>query len=178
MYRLFCALTLPVPVARRLAVMGGGIPGARWVAAENLHITIRFIGEVDGRSANAAHEALRAVRFFPFEVKLQNIETFGERKPRLLYAGIASNDALQALYVRVNAALARAGLPMPDEHRYVPHVTLARLNRAPRDRLGIFIAANNILDIPPFQAENFVLMSSHKTAQGSSYQIEFCYPEG
>lgn len=176
MHRLFCALTLPLQVAQKLALMGGGIPGARWVSEQNLHITIRFIGEVDARTADNVHEALSAIAFTPFAVKLQNIVTFGERKPRLLYVGVAANEALQALYVRVNAALARLGLPVPEERRYVPHVTLARLYKAPRDRIGAFMAANNILDIPTLQMENFVLMSSHKTVNGASYQIEACYP--
>lgn len=146
------------------------------MSAQNLHLTIRFIGEVDTRTADAVHEALGVVAFTPFEVKLQNIATFGERKPRLLYVGVAPNEALQALYVRVNAALARAGLAPPEERRYVPHVTLARLYKAPRDRIGAFMAVNNILNIPPLRMENFVLMSSHKTASGASYQIEASYP--
>lgn len=176
MLRLFTAITLPAAIAQRLALMGGGIPGARWVAEENLHLTLRFIGDTDRHTAGQAHDALCAVAFSPFEVQLQGTATFGERKPRLLYAGVAASPGLIQLYERVIAALSRAGAPAPAERRYVPHVTLARLNNAPRDRIGGFIAANNILNLAPFRVEQFVLMSSHASGNGASYRIEARYP--
>lgn len=178
MYRLFSAIIPPAQIARRLALMGGGIPGARWVEAENLHLTLRFIGEVDARAAGQAHEALLEVRFAPFDIQLRGVAAFGDRKPRLLYVGVEPCEELQALYARINAAHARSGLAAPKERRYVPHVTLARLKNPPRDRLGGFIAANNILALPPFRVEQFMLMSSHRGANGASYQIEAHYPSG
>ncbi|MEQ1890299.1 MAG: RNA 2',3'-cyclic phosphodiesterase [Alphaproteobacteria bacterium] len=176
MDRLFSAITLPDQIARRLALMGGGIQGARWVTAENLHVTLRFIGDADTRTAAQVHASLQAVLFSPFDLALRGVSIFGERKPRLLYAGVEPNDELNALYARINAAHVRAGLSVPAERRYVPHVTLAWLKNPPRDRVGAFIAANNILAIPPFRVEQFVLMSSHRTAGGARYQIEARYP--
>lgn len=176
MLRLFTAITLPAAIAQRLALMGGGIPGARWVAEENLHLTLCFIGETGRHSADRVHEALCAVAFSPFDVQIQGTATFGERKPRLLYAGVAPSPGLIQLHDRVIAALARAGVALPAGRRYVPHVTLARLNNAPRDRIGGFIAANNILNFAPFRVEQFVLMSSHASANGASYRIEARYP--
>lgn len=176
MYRLFSAIALPEQIARRLALMGGGIPGARWVAPENLHVTLRFIGDVDARTAAQAHASLQQVRFTPFEIQLRGLALFGDRKPRLLYAGVEPCEALHALYGRINAAHSRAGLDPPIERRYVPHVTLARLNNAPRGRIGAFITAHNILAVPAFRVEQFVLMSSHRSAAGASYQVEARYP--
>jgi len=158
--------------------MGGGIPGARWVTAENLHVTLRFIGDVDTRAADQAHASLQEVAFTPFDLQLRGIATFGERKPRLLYVGVEPCEELHALHARINAAHARAGLEAPKERRYVPHVTLAWLKNPPRDRIGAFIAANNILALPAIRVENFVLMSSHRTASGASYQVEARYPDG
>ncbi len=176
MHRLFSAIPLPDQIAQRLALMGGGIPGARWVSADNLHVTLRFIGDVDTRTADLAHASLQEVTFAPFDLKLRGIATFGERKPRLLYVGVEPGEALFALHARINAAHARAGLAAPKERRYVPHVTLAWLKNPPRDRLGAFIAAHNILALPAIRVENFVLMSSHRTTNGASYQIEARYP--
>ncbi len=177
MHRLFSAITLPDPIAQRLALMGGGIPGARWVGAENLHVTLRFIGDVDTSTADQAHAALQEVSFAPFDLQLRGVATFGERKPRLLYVGVEANEELHTLYARINAAHARAGLEAPKERRYVPHVTLAWLKNPPRDRLGAFIAAHNILALPTIRVENFVLMSSHRSVNGASYQIEARYPD-
>jgi len=176
-YRLFSAIALPDQIAQRFAFMGGGVPGARWVAAENLHVTLRFIGDVDTRTADQVHASLQEVPFTSFDLELRGIATFGERKPRLLYVGVAPSAELSALYARINAAHARAGLDPPNERRYVPHVTLARLKNSPRDRIGAFIAANNILALPAFRVEQFVLMSSHRTASGASYLTEACYPQ-
>jgi RNA 2',3'-cyclic 3'-phosphodiesterase len=175
-YRLFSAIPLPEGIAQRLALLCGGIPGARWVPPENLHVTLRFIGDVDARTADLVHASLQEVAFEPFELCLRNIGIFGERIPRLLYAGVEPGAPLKALYARINAAHARAGLPPPAERRYVPHVTLARLRNSPRDRIGAFMAARNILALPAFQVENFALMSSHRSAGGASYQIEARYP--
>jgi len=175
-HRLFSAIILPDHIAQRLALMGGGIPGARWVTAENLHVTLRFIGDVDTRTADQAHTSLQAVQFTPFDLQLRGVATFGERKPRLLYVGVEPSQELNSLYARINAAHARAGMTAPNERRYVPHVTLARLKNPPRDRIGAFIAANNILALPAFCVEQFALMSSHRSDNGASYQIEARYP--
>lgn len=177
MYRLFTAIALPDQVRQRLALMSGGIPGARWVTAENMHLTLRFIGDVDPRTADTVHGVLNEVAFQPFDAHLQGISTFGERIPRILYVNVAAAAPLQDLYERINMVLARAGLPPPEERRYVPHVTLARLGKSPRHRIGEFVVANNILSMPPFQVEQFVLMSSHRTNRGASYQIEASYPD-
>lgn len=176
MYRLFSAILLPADITQRLALLCGGIPGARWVAPENFHVTLRFIGDVDGRTADLVHASLQEVAFEPFNLQLRNIGVFGERMPRLLYVGVALDGPLKALYDRINAAHARAGLPPPAERRYVPHVTLARLRNSPRDRIGAFMAARNILQLPAFPVENFVLMSSHRSTSGASYQTEARYP--
>ena len=176
MIRLFAAIELPPQVRQRLALMGGGIPGARWVAPENLHLTVRFIGDMDAHGADQVHEALSHVWIKPFDVTLKDLAAFGERRPRILYTGVATNPALHDVYERINAALARAGLPPPDERRYVPHVTLARLGRSPPERIGAFIVANNILTVPPILVEKFALMSSHRSPAGASYQVEARYP--
>lgn len=182
MYRLFVAIELPQALCRQLALMGGGIPGARWVARENLHLTLRFIGDVDTRTADQAHDALSEVALEPFDVRLKDMAVFGERRPRILYAGVTANPALHDLYDRINAALARAGLAPPEERRYVPHVTLARFGtrfgRSPAERIGTFIVANNILPMPGFTVRGFALMSSHRSAAGASYQVEARYPDG
>jgi len=177
-YRLFVAIELPEALRRQLALMGGGIPGARWVARENLHLTLRFIGDVDTHTADQAHDALSEVALTPFDVRLKDMAIFGERRPRILYAGVTTNPALHDLYDRINAALARAGLAPPEERRYVPHVTLARFGRSPAGRIGAFIVANNILPMPAFTVRGFALMSSHRSAAGASYQIEARYPQG
>lgn len=175
MPRLFAAIELPTQIRRQLALIGGGIPGARWTPAERMHLTLRFIGEVDDTAMPEVHGALAKVSFAPFDIQLQGIGQFGGRSPRVLWIGVAPSPALFHLHDRINAELAKAGQPA-ESGNYVPHVTLARLNRAPRRRVGEFIAGHNMAVLPPFTVNEFVLMSSRLYPTGPVYQTECIYP--
>ena len=90
MIRLFVGLALPEDVTRRLALLGGGIPGARWMDEEQLHMTLRFIGEVDGAQFDDIRLALSAVQSPAFPLTLSGMGHFGDgRKLRALWAGVA-----------------------------------------------------------------------------------------
>ena len=175
MVRLFAAIELPVQIRRQLELICGGIPGARWTPTERMHLTLRFIGEVDNTASPDVHGALARVSFDPFEVQLRGIGQFGGRLPRVLWIGVTPNPALSHLHDRINAELAKAGHPT-DSGNYVPHVTLARLNRAPRGRVGAFIAAHNMAALPSFTVDEFALMSSRLYPTGPVYQTECIYP--
>ncbi|HAD25265.1 MAG TPA: RNA 2',3'-cyclic phosphodiesterase [Alphaproteobacteria bacterium] len=174
MARIFVAIGLPSELQQRLGLICGGIPGARWISPERLHLTLRFIGEVSHERLRDIDHALAGIDFLPFDLRLDGIGQFGGDKPRVLWAGVAPNPELMRLHERVNLALARAGVP-PDTRRYVPHVTLARLKFAARDRLGGFIAHNNMLGFGAFAVEEFLLMSSHQSRDGTHYRVEQRY---
>lgn len=174
MARIFVAIGLPPDLQQRLGLICGGIPGARWISPERLHLTLRFIGESSHEQMRDIDDALAAVDFLPFDLQLEGIGQFGGDKPRALWAGIAPNQALMRLHEQVNMALLRAGVP-PDPRRYVPHVTLARLKFAAPDRLGSFIAHNNLLGLGAFPVEEFLLMSSHQSRDGTHYRVEQIY---
>ena len=83
--RLFIALPLPAPVLKGLAGLCSGLPGARWIRPENMHVTVRFIGEVDGAGADDVHLALRGVRGWAFPLSLSGLGSFQTgRRLRLL----------------------------------------------------------------------------------------------
>lgn len=174
MARIFVAIGLPSELQQRLGLICGGIPGARWISPERLHLTLRFIGEVNRERMRDIDDALAGIDFVPFDLQLEGVGQFGGDKPRVLWAGVAPNPELMRLHEQVNLALARAGVPS-DTRRYVPHVTLARLKFAPHDRLGAFIAHNNILGLGAFTVDDFLLMSSHQSRDGSHYRVEQSY---
>src|SRR5260221_11049013 len=106
-------------------MVSGGIPGAHWTDFDNFHVTLRFIGEVDGHGYDDVVAALGQVRAPGFALSLAGVDHFGKgEKARSLWIGVEKNPALLYLRERVEAALVRAALA-PETRKYVPHETLA-----------------------------------------------------
>ncbi len=177
MIRLFVALDLPDAVRERLLALGGGVPGARWSTSEQLHLTLRFIGEVDENVAHDIDDALNAIRAPSFSLELSGVGEFGGRNPRALWAGVKNNDALLHLQRKVETALQRIGLP-PEQRKYSPHITLARLKAAPREKVMQFLTHGSLFSAGPFPVAQFVLFSSHPTPSGAIYTPERVYRLG
>ena len=173
--RLFVALSLPEDVRERLTALGNGLPGARWVAAENLHLTLRFVGEVDNAAAHDLDDMLSAIDAPSFELTLQGLATFGDgARLRVLYAAVAPSSALLHLQAKVESAVMRAGLPI-ERRKFKPHVALARFKGAPGPKLGRYLEERSLLRVGPFPIESFVLYSSLLGAEGPHYTEEVVY---
>jgi 2'-5' RNA ligase len=176
--RLFVGLELPAEVAARLTLMGSGIPGARWVAAHNLHITLRFIGEVEEGLGEDIHEVLASLADPAFAVTLEGLGTFGSRRQaRALWVGVERSSALAHLQGKVETAVVRLGLA-PEPRKFTPHVTLAWLKNAPLQRIQDFIAGNSPFRAGPVAVEHFVLFRSHLSRNGAEYEAVARYPLG
>jgi 2'-5' RNA ligase len=149
----------------------GGIGGARWQDDEQLHLTVRFIGEVDGRAADDVVAALGQVHSLPIAVALNGVGRF-ERQGRTdtIWAGVAPHDALAALHRKVDHALVHIGLA-PEGRAYLPHITLARLPRALGAEVEVeaFIARHAGLSSPRFSFDHLVLFESELTRDGARY---------
>src|SRR5262249_26339271 len=139
MIRLFTAIELPESLRERLALMQGGVPGARWLGDEQLHLTLRFIGEGYENVAHDIDDALVGLRAPAFTLELAAVGEFGGKVPRALWAGVRTNAALIHLQKKIETALQRLGLPA-EERKYSPHVTLARLKGSPREKVAEFLA--------------------------------------
>lgn len=173
--RLFVAVDLPWDLKQRLALLAGGVPGARWVPPENLHISLRFIGEVSPVQAEEIDHALAAVRAPRFSLSLAGVGLF-EKSSRggVLWVGVERNPALDHLQAKIETALQRAGLER-ERRRFAPHVTLARLGNAPEAKVAAFVQANNLFRAAPVPMEHFFLFSSHLHRDGSVYTPEVEY---
>jgi 2'-5' RNA ligase len=172
--RLFVALALPEDVAQALALLQSGVPGARWSTREQMHLTLRFIGEVDGREATAVDDALSTISAPPFRLILKRVGQFGGRNPSALWAGVEPNDALLHLERKIESALQRAGLP-PETRKFTPHVTLARLKGTRRGRVMDYLTDHALFTSPPFEVRTFILYSSQLSPNGSIYRAERAY---
>ena len=177
MTRLFVALSLLEDVRRRLEMLRGGLPGARWQSAEQMHLTLRFIGEVDGAAFAEIMDALADIEADAFSLTLEGVGHFPSRgRVRILWAGVAPNPALMRLRERTEAVISGLGFE-PDGRNYAPHVTLARFaSRVPAHRLQEFVSYHGPFSSGPFDVRSFELFSSHLGAGGAHYAVEASYP--
>lgn len=176
MIRLFVAVTIDDAIRQRLAGLSGGVPGARWMDPDSLHLTLRFIGEVPEDQALDIHEALAGIRAPAFDLLLEGVGVFGTgRRARVLWAGVERNEALNHLQAKVESALVRCGLD-PEERRFTPHVTLARLKDPPQERLGRFLTDHGLFRAGPMRVEGLTLYRSHLGNGGSVYEAVGDYP--
>lgn len=168
MHRLFVAVRPPDHIRDQLLEAMGGISGARWQSDEQLHLTLRFIGEVDRHRAGDIHASLGAIHHAPFEIALQGIGTFERRgRAEVVWAGVAPQDPLKSLHKKVDQALARVGVD-PDRRVYHPHITLARLNRS-SGSVGGFLEQHGSFAGAPFRVEHYSLYESQLTPEGAVY---------
>lgn len=176
MLRLFTGLSLPQDLHRRLALLQGGIPGARWTAPDNFHITLTFIGSADENLAADIDEVLADIRALAFDLALAGMGSFAQGDdPKILWAGVADNPALATLRHRIDRALETAQIPF-EKRKYTPHVTLARFRHPDEDRLAVFMTSHAAFAAPPFAVTAFHLYQSHQTKNGSVYEILRSYP--
>ena len=172
-HRLFIAIRPPEPVRDRLVDAMEGIEGARWVDEENLHLTLRFLGEVERPAANDLAAALARVSAAPFMLSVDGVGHFDKRSrhgadPRALWARVPFTGQLSELRMKVERACEAAGLGR-DTRRFTPQITLARLNRS-TGPIGGWLATFGDLAAGPWEVGEFVLYESHLGHTGSFYE--------
>jgi 2'-5' RNA ligase len=176
MYRLFVGLDLPGEVKEQLARISCGLPGARWLEPDQIHLTLRFIGEVDGGIFDDAIAALGTVTMEPFDLTLKGVGFYPPRgRAESLWVGIDRSEPLAILRTKVEAALARAGIER-EQRKFSPHVVIARLKDSQSNRLGQYIVEYNLFESPLFHVDELHLYSSMLSSSGAIYRIESSYP--
>jgi 2'-5' RNA ligase len=174
MPRLFTAIEIPADIGQSLAMLRGGLPGARWIEPESYHLTLRFIGDVDGIMAQEIAVLLGQVRRAPFELTLNGLDSFGGRKPRAVYAGVKPIPALLELQAEHERLCQRLG--QEAERKFTPHVTLARLRQSTSRDVADYLAPRADFRAGPFPVTQFVLFSSRDSVGGGPYVEEAVYP--
>ena len=176
MTRLFAAVELPERIREALAVISHGLPGARWVAQENLHLTLRFVGEVGDEEAEALRVCLESVQVPTFELQLRGLGQFLRgSKAETLWAACLPSAALSRLQQDVEKAVVAAG-GIPQKQPFHAHVTVGRLRQVRLERLQEYLSEFADFETESFPVEEFQLMSSHLRPDGPIYSIEESYP--
>lgn len=170
MHRLFVAMRPPLPIRMQLSAVMGDVMNARWQSDEQLHLTLRFIGEVDRNAANDIAFALKLVLHPKVRINLNGLGCF-DRKGVVdtLWAGVQPRDALGPLHRKIDQILVQTGL-QPERRSYLPHITLARFGSKGAN-LDAYLARNAGLSSPTFEMDWFGLYESTVGHGGAHYAL-------
>ncbi|GAA4039823.1 RNA 2',3'-cyclic phosphodiesterase [Sphingomonas rosea] len=168
MHRLFVALPVPPSVSERLLDCMDGPDALRWTEAEQLHLTLRFIGNVDGDLAEDVAHALASLHAYAFTLRLNGVGQFHHKGSGALWAGVEPREPVAALARKIKRAVQSAGAP-PETRAFVPHITLARWS-GPAPDLGPWLRAHGDLGGEPWPVTRFTLFESHLTRHGPHYE--------
>lgn len=172
--RLFVALALPAIVRHELAGARAPLAGVRWTPPENLHLTLRFIGDCDEARREAMSAALGRVRVEPFILPVGGLGVFPSRgRAKVVWVGLGNaHTRLFQLRKQVDEALLSVDLTL-DVHSFQPHITLGRLTETCEAKeLTKFLARHARFEAPPFRVDEFHLMASELRADAAPrYEI-------
>ena len=175
MHRLFVAIRPPEAVRDLLIDTMDDSPALRWVGDEQLHLTLRFIGEVERPMANDIAGALQHVRSPRFDLRVKGVGRFEKRNGGALWAGIDPKDPVAALAAKIERAVQQTGL-QPERRAFSPHVTLARWNQRNAEAVGAFLRRHADLRSEPFCVSEFILFESRLSRHGSHYEEIAAFP--
>ncbi|MCH7805794.1 MAG: RNA 2',3'-cyclic phosphodiesterase [Proteobacteria bacterium] len=178
MIRLFTAIRIPQAQKECLLATMGGLPQVRWQREDQLHLTLRFIGDVDEEKTEEIRLILPTLEFQPLSVRLKEVGIFGPaRKPRMVWVGLENPEPVKALQEKITNTLRRVGVE-PEDRKFKPHVTLARVKGNNGDKLTRFLEHYATLALDPFTVNEFALFRSHLSHTGAQYQVIETYPAG
>lgn len=172
MPRLFIGLEIPPLQRAAIALRQSGLPETRWIEPTDFHITLRFIGDVTPKQADAIVEALDSKLWHAPHIAFDGLETFGKSKPKSLYAKVVEDEALMRLAASLERMMQSLGLPANGQ-KFTPHVTLARFRNAIQPiAVAHYLSQCAPLSAPPFRPKRFVLYSAKESTGGGPYVPE------
>jgi RNA 2',3'-cyclic 3'-phosphodiesterase len=176
-HRLFVAIRPPEPIRDLLIDTMDDSPALRWVGDEQLHLTLRFIGEVERPIANDIAARLERVRSPSFSLSVVGVGKFEQRNGGALWAGVQPKEPSAALAAKVERAIQQVGLE-PEHRAFTPHITLARWNRRNAEAVDSFLRRNSDLRSEPFLVDRFILFESRLSRHGPHYEAVAAFPLG
>lgn len=172
MARIFIAIELPDEIKETLSSFCCDLPGIRWVPRDQIHLTLRFLGDVQPKEMTRLKEALAAIAFVPFPLAVQGVGHFPPHgHPRVLWIGLEESRPLLELQLRVETVATGIGIA-PEERRFSPHITIARIKDNASAAVALFEAKHRPLSFPPFTVNEFFLFSSVLSPKGATHRRE------
>jgi 2'-5' RNA ligase len=175
MHRLFVAIRPPEPIRDRLIDAMDDSPDFRWQDDAQLHLTLRFIGEVERPLAEDLADALGRVRSPRFALRLKSVGRFDQRSSGALWAGVEPREPVAALAAKIERVCLSVGLE-PERRVFHPHITLARWKGHRSGDAEAFVAHHRALASDPFEVDHFALFESRLSRHGAHYEEIASYP--
>jgi 2'-5' RNA ligase len=175
MHRLFVAIRPPEAIRDLLIDAMDDSPEFRWQDDEQLHLTLRFVGEVDRRLADDLADSLTRIHAEPFAVRIKGVGRFEQRSSGALWAGIEPREKLAALAAKVERACVLVGLD-PERRAFHPHITLARWKGRRITEVQSFLERRGGLISEPFHVAAFTLFESRLSRHGAHYEAVADFP--
>lgn len=169
MYRLFVAIRPPEPIRDLLIDAMDDSPDFRWQGDEQLHLTLRFVGEVERPVADDLADALGRIHAQPFSVRIAGVGRFEQRSSGALWAGIEPKAPLAALAAKIERVCQQTGLE-PERRAFFPHITLARWKGRRSREVADFLQRRRGLSSEPFVVAEFILFESRLSRHGAHYE--------
>ena len=169
MHRLFGAIRPPEAICDLLVDAMDDSPELRWVGDEQLHLTLRFIGEVERPMADDVAAALGRVRFARFELGIGGVGRFDRKGGGALWAGVEPKAPVAALSAKIERACQSAGLA-PEGRAFHPHITLARWKGRSSRAADAFVERHRGISSHPFAVDEFMLFESYLSRHGPHYE--------
>ena len=186
--RSFIALPIPDPVRDVLQgtikTLDDGIgERIRWVRPEGIHLTLKFMGDIDVTVINKLLSLLPAVAngFTPFELTMAELGCFpNNRRPRVLWAGVKGNlSVLRDLHIAIDNLVGDVGLPR-EQREFSPHLTLGRVNRNLSEshirQIGRLVDTTDLPDNPSWTNQTVDLMRTELDPAGSRHYLVESFP--
>ena len=177
MHRLFVAIRPPEHIRDLLIDAMDDSPDFRWQDEEQLHLTLRFVGEVERPVANDLADALSRVRSNPLELRITGVGRFEQRNGGALWAGVEPREPVAALAAKIERVCQFVGLE-PERRAFHPHITLARWKGRRTREVQDFLERRSALSSEPFEVEEFALYESRLSRHGAHYEQVASYPLG
>jgi 2'-5' RNA ligase len=177
MHRLFVAIRPPEDIRDLLIDAMDDSPALRWVGDEQLHLTLRFIGEVERPTADDISDCLGEIRFPAFQLRISGVGRFERRNGGALWAAVTPREQVTELAAKVERACVRAGIE-PERRAFHPHITLARWNRRNAEAVHAFERRNGDLASEAFAVSEFTLFESRLSRHGAHYEQVASYALG
>jgi 2'-5' RNA ligase len=177
MHRLFVAIRPPEPVRDLLIDAMDDSADFRWQTDEQLHITLRFIGEVDRPLANDLADALSRLHAESFQLRISGVGRFEQRSGGALWAAVEPKQPVAALAANVERLCQENGLE-PERRAFHPHITLARWKGRRTREVQDYLERTRGLSSDPFDVTEFVLFESRLSRHGAHYEPFATYPLG
>jgi 2'-5' RNA ligase len=175
MHRLFVAIRPPEHIRDLLINAMDDSPDFRWQDEEQLHLTLRFVGEVDRPVADDLAGALGSVRAARFSACINGVGRFEQRNSGALWAGVEPKEPLAALATKVERVCQSVGLE-PERRAYHPHITLARWKGRRTREVSSYLERHAALISEPFEVAEFILFESRLSRHGAHYEEVASYP--